>query len=523
MNKKIRKLTALLLAAALPLISIVGCGSSTDKNKTQSEVLQVACTSEPQSMDPHMSSSVSTRQIGRYIWEGLFEMDSDYNAKPQLCESYTTSDDHTTYTFKLREGVKFHNGEEMKAADAAASLNRWASMNSSAVKVITNGEQFTVKDDYTVEIKLDVPSILLPEVLCAPSQFAAIMPASVIEKADASNGITEYIGTGSLKFDSWVDTQYIKMVKYDDYKGPGYKISGEAGDRTMNFKEVYFNFVSDATTTLNGLESGEYNIVDVIGYDYIQQAEASDNINLYKYLQYMYALNYNKSKGVFTDINMRKAVVAALDFDEIMAASLNGQNEEYCDVNSSVMSKEQSAWFSEKGDDLFNVHDQELAKKYLKEAGYNGEEVHVISTSAYSQIENAVLVIVQQLEAVGINVKLDTYDWATFVVENKNADGYDLFVNMFPIVSTPHTLFYLSERCGFTHTEELDLYFAETNAAESVEDAQNIWKNQAQPYINEELLLSKFADSYACMGTSSNLLDVYAFQGYCFWGASFAE
>lgn len=170
--KKAKKITSLLLSALLSASVLSACTNtaSSDGSSASSEAsdpaassvaeaakkdLQIACTSEPQSMDPHMSSSVSTRQIGRYIYEGLFELDSNYNPKPQLCESYTISDDNTEYTFKLRQGVKFHNGEEMKAADVVASLNRWASYNASAQKAITNGEQFYGIDDYTVGIKLD--------------------------------------------------------------------------------------------------------------------------------------------------------------------------------------------------------------------------------------------------------------------------------------------------------------------------------------------------------------------------------
>ncbi len=537
MYEKSKKITSLLLSALLSASVLSACTNtaSSDGSSASSEAsdpaassvaeaakkdLQIACTSEPQSMDPHMSSSVSTRQIGRYIYEGLFELDSNYNPKPQLCESYTISDDNTEYTFKLRQGVKFHNGEEMKAADVVASLNRWASYNASAQKAITNGEQFYEIDDYTVGIKLDKPNILLVEILCAPSQFAAIMPASVIANSTEANGVSEYIGTSSLKFLNWVNTQYIKMDRFDDYSGPDSAIDGEAGNRVMNFDEVYFNFVSDATTTLTGLDAGEYDVVDNIGFDYLDAAEASDNISLYKYLQYLYALNYNKQSGLFTDINMRKAVACALDYDAMMSASLGGRNDEYAVMTSSVMSNEQTLWYSEEGSDLYNVHDADMAKSYLEAAGYNGEEIHVISTSAYSQIENAVLVMVQQLEAVGMNIKLDTYDWATFVTENKNPDGYDLFINMFPVVSVPHTLFYLSPRCGFTDTPELTSYFERTSTASSIDEASEIWKTEAQKYINNEMLLSKFADSYACMGANSSIKDIYAFQGYCIWGAS---
>lgn len=127
-----------------------------------------------------------------------------------LAESYEVSDDGMVYTFKLRQGVKFHNGEEMKADDVVASMNRWLELSAKANTLI-GGSVFEEVDDYTVKMTANQASSDIIMILASPIQFAAIYPKEVVESA-SEEGITEYIGTGPYKLAEWKQDQDRKSV-----------------------------------------------------------------------------------------------------------------------------------------------------------------------------------------------------------------------------------------------------------------------------------------------------------------------
>lgn len=146
--KRMKRLLSILLAAVMCL-SVTACGGGSadtgadgSKTATVSDVLKVAMAVNPPTLDPWLSTAAAVRDTNRGIYEGLFELDENLEPKEQLCESYTVDADYKEWTFKLRQGVKFHNGDEMKAEDVVASLNCWAANNVAAPSVITAGEKF---------------------------------------------------------------------------------------------------------------------------------------------------------------------------------------------------------------------------------------------------------------------------------------------------------------------------------------------------------------------------------------------
>ena len=148
---------ALLMSSALVLAGCSG-GSGSDKGDSGSssgtkEELHVAISANPPSLDQQSINSNIVGGIGVHVYESLFAMNKDYEPTPVLAESYTVSDDGMTYTIKIRQGVKFHNGEEMTADDVVASMNRWIEVSAKANTLI-GGSVFEKVDDYTVNLKV---------------------------------------------------------------------------------------------------------------------------------------------------------------------------------------------------------------------------------------------------------------------------------------------------------------------------------------------------------------------------------
>ena len=156
-----KKIVSALLCVAMIATMATGCGGSkssstsgnADSTAKQFEI-NAAIAANPPALDPHTVNANVTGAIGIHIYEALFQMDENYEPQPVLAESYEMSDDGKEYTIKLRQGVKFHNGDEMKADDVVASMNRWMELSPKA-KTLIGGSVFEKVDDYTVKLTVN--------------------------------------------------------------------------------------------------------------------------------------------------------------------------------------------------------------------------------------------------------------------------------------------------------------------------------------------------------------------------------
>src|SRR5699024_5608503 len=243
--------------------------------QTEGGVLEVALDAQPPNLDPPMSSAIATRDTGRLVFETLLTTDENFQPAPMLAESVET-DDNRLFTFHLREGVTFHNGEEFVAEDAIASMERWQEV-SPLTGTIFDGAEWREVDEYTIELELVEASSLTLDTISSVKHAAAIMPKDVVEGAEA-DGVTEYIGTGPYEFVEWKQDQYMKFERYDDYVGMDTPQDGLTGEKNALFDEIVFHIVNDVSTRLAGLQSGEFDFSFGIHYDSYDQLENDDSL-----------------------------------------------------------------------------------------------------------------------------------------------------------------------------------------------------------------------------------------------------
>lgn len=530
-NKTCKRLLALAATFAITLTSVAcggGNGNSSDTSSqgtsdaaagepTISDTLKVALNADPPTLDPLMSTGAIVRDCNKYIFEGLFEMDENYEPREQLCESYDHNDDYTEFTFNLRQGVLFHNGDEMKADDVVASLNRWLSLNSAVQSLITNGEQFEKVDDYTVKISLSKPCYTFTAAMCAPAQFAAIMPKSVVDAATPDGGIQDYIGTGPMKFVEWKQNQYLLLERNDDYVGPGYELTGEAGDKPIYFNEVYFYFVTDSTIRTAGIQTGEYDIVSNLNYDDVDMLSSDPNVKLDKSLMGYSGIIMNKAEGTLgTNETLRGAITYALDCDEIMEAAIPAPD--YVEVYASMM-PEGSKWYTEEGTEAINSKDMDKAKELLAESGYDGTPIKVITNQVYPQHYNATLVLVQQLEDLGLTVDLQVVDWTTMLEYKKTPGTYDIYYMDYPAVTSPTSLRTISQTDeGWTTWPEFLDLLDKVTAAKSDDEAVAAWAD-CQSYLLSRYSYVPLGYSYYCNATGPDIEGYHSISCQCIYGA----
>jgi len=493
---------------------------SDDSTNNQNNKLVVAMHATIPTLDPHMSVGSETHYLGRHIFETIVALDENYIAVPHLAESVDVSDDNMTYTFHLREGVKFHNGKEMKAEDVVASLNRWIERASMAYDYLGH-VTFEELDEYTVGLELDRPVNGALEILAMEKQFGAIMPKEVIESAE-EDGVTEFIGTGPFKFEEWKKSQYVHMKRFEDYSPVDSPPSGLSGKREALVDDLYFEIVTDSSTRLVGLQTGEYDIGIAMSYDDYEDVVNDSNLEPVMFKEGYLNFIYNKKEGIMSDSKMRQAVNAAIDSEEILLASFG--SEEIFSLDPGYMGSEMANWYTDVGKEAYNQADPEKAKQLPKEAGYDGEEITIVSTREYEYWYNATIVLKQQLDEAGFNTNLEVYDMSTYQDVREDPGVMDIYITGTTLGATPSSLLPLTTGYpGWTDDDRISDALENILLAESQDDAFEYWE-ELQEFLWLDYLPSSIVGTYDFFSVKTDKVDGYTvFAGPNLWNTSVSE
>lgn len=390
--------------------------------------INIAVSAQPPTLDPMMATAHVTRTVARVFYEPLLTFDAEGEVQPVLAEDYEVSDDGLTLTFTLREGVPFHDGTVMEAPDVVASLERWRELSGVGQNYFSEAE-IESPGEGVVEVHLPEPMYVAPLLLADPSQEPAIMPAEVIEGAGDS-GVEEFIGTGPYLFENWVADQHIELSKFEEYSSPESPTSGMAGAKEAYFDTMNFHFVTDASTRVNGLQTGEYDLATHIPWDNADAVNNADGTDITLGESGLSFAIFNKQEGVMSDIHMRRAVVAAMDTEAALHAGYSGPD--YFTDDPALMPPD-SPWYIEPSSETAAFHQQQdldLAAEYMEEAGYNGEEIRILTTRDYEDHYNQAVMLQQQMTDAGMNAELIVQDWATVVeVGDQDPSAWDINVN----------------------------------------------------------------------------------------------
>ena len=405
--KKSKRVIALLLAVVFMAAALCGCGGgkpdqtpettadSTEKNGSAQEPaaggeLTVGIAQDiDDSLDPQNMTAAGTREILFNIYEGLLKPDADGNLIPAVAESYAVSESGDTFTFKLREGVKFHNGEPVTGGDVVYSISRASGLESgeAAVPSMTGITSVEETEEGTIVIKTAEPDLEVLSYLTT-----AIIP-------EGSGVTTEMIGTGPFKMVSRVPQQEIVMERFDDYWGePAY------------VDKVTFKVIEDADALVTALKSGA---VDLCAHLTSSQAAGleSEFTVLEGTMNLVQALYLNNAEKPFDNEKVRQAMCYAVNPQEIMDFVADGRGTR---VGSS-MYPAFSKYFLPELNEAY-PYDPAKAQALLAEAGYpDGFDMTITVPSNYQPHVDTAQVLVEQLKAVGIRATIQLVEWATWL------------------------------------------------------------------------------------------------------------
>lgn len=548
-TKGMKKMMALAMAAALCIALLAGCGGTSAEETVQTEStngqeadtpevseggsdeeyreeLHIVIGTEPTNLDVVMNTATVAVQVSYgTIFESLVTMNDKYEPIPELCESWSINDDCTEYHWKLREGILFHNGEEMTAEDIAASMNRWLE-NAGNAQTMIGEAQFEAEDQYNVVLKLDVSCAYVNELLAGLGQRAVVMPKSVLDNVDETGIVSEYIGTGPYKFVDWKAQQSIHITRNDAYQPYGTEgdFSGWGGYKEAGTKDIYFDIVSDESTAVAGMQTGEYDATIDITADNIGAFENNEDFNVVGQECEMAFLIFNKKEGLGANQAMRQAVQAVINSEEVMQGVYG--NENMYSLYSSYCFSSIPEWYTEAGSTYYNQGNVEKAKEYLEEAGYTQDQTFkVLVASDDPAFYNMAIIVQNQLQNAGINCEILSYDWATFVsVRNDQPENYDAFITSFSPKILPTMNLYLSSTwAGWVNDERILEDLSAISSGTDREQAVKTW-TELQEYMYETSVpVVKFGSSMKYMVTSSKTEGINMFEHIIYTNARIAK
>tara|TARA_R110000796_G_scaffold11570_1_gene39171 strand:+ start:4049 stop:5587 length:1539 start_codon:yes stop_codon:yes gene_type:complete len=445
---------------------IIASGVSADE-RTQ---VRVAYDTIPPTIDPHMSTAFATMDFAAQIFEPLVTLNANYEPELVLAESIDVSDDGKLYTITLRDGITFHNGQPLTVDDAVASMERWQNTSILARANLSEAE-FRKVDERTLELELSEPAPLALSVLGNPMQFAGIMPKSIIDEAP-SQGVTEFIGTGPYKVKQWQTDQEMHLIKFEDYVSVDSEPNGLAGAKEASIDDIYLEIVTDDSTRVSGLLSGQYDVAIRLPHDNAQQLLEDDDIKIHAEDYGFLGFFFNKKSGPFTDIKLRQAVNAAIDNNQVLYAAFG--NDDFYSLEHSLAAPSQTLWYNDAGEEYYNQADPDLARELIEESSYDGEELRFLVSRAYPLHFYAAVVVQQQLQDVGLDVELAEYDWATLLEYRADPEAWDMFASGFTFEPTPINALFLhsdNDYAGWTDSEEIDYLVEKIRATEDQDQA----------------------------------------------------
>ncbi|PTM40081.1 ABC transporter substrate-binding protein [Bosea sp. 124] len=387
--------------------------------------LRVQLPADIRSIDPGVNRDHNTDGVVLHMVEGLVAYGEDAAPKPLLAEKVAISEDGKTYSFTLRQGVKFHNGAEMTAADVVWSWNRymtpktdWRCLSEFDGRGLVKVESVTAQDPRTVVFQLDKPSALfLTSLARTDCAMTGILHKDSV-KADGS--FDKPIGTGPFKLAEWKRGEFIRLERFADYAALQGKIDGLGGAKRPLVDEVRFVVIPDSATAKAALVSGDIDVVpDVANADVAElKSEPKVKLSVVSHMG-LVGLIIQTRDPVMANVKLRRAIATAIDKKELVDAVTDGLGK----PNGSIVPT-LSAYHS-KAQEQDVTYDVAAAKKLIAESGYKGEKIVMMANKRYPQSFNAAVVAQQMLQSAGLNVEIEVLEWAT-QLDRYNKGSYQI-------------------------------------------------------------------------------------------------
>ena len=420
---ELRRPAAALLAAA----SVAGLfGAAT--TPVQAQTIKAVMHSDVKILDPIWTTAYIQRNFGYMVWDTLFAMDEKFQVKPQMVDKWEVSPDKLTWTFTLRDGLVWSNGQPVTSEDCIASIKRWGAKDSMGQKMMASVAGFEVVNDKTFQMKMKEPYGLVLESLGKPSSNVPFMMPKKTASTDPNTQIKveDVIGSGPFIFkaDEWKPGEKVVFLKNTKYKPRSEPASGLAGGKVVHVDRVEWIAMPDVQTQVAAIENGEIDMIESPGIDLLPLLAKDKNIKLFNSnpLGNQYTFRFNSLYKPFDNPKIRHAVMVAFNQEEFLKATIG--NPKYYKVCKAPFVCGTPLASDAGMKDVLNG-DTAKAKQLLKEAGYDGTPVVLMQSTDLQVLTNLAPVAKAQLEAAGFKVNMQAMDWQTLVSRRNKKDPPD--------------------------------------------------------------------------------------------------
>lgn len=376
--------------------------------QAKKDAVVLAMTLEPPGLDPTAGAASAIAEIVQYnVFETLTKINSDGTVSPMLAEKWEVSPDLKTYTFTLRKGVKFQNGEPFNANAVKFSFERAGGDKSTNKdkRTFAMMDRVAVIDDYTVVI---LNKQLDPDFLFLMGQATAI----IVEPKSADSNATKPVGTGPYQLSAWAKGSSVTLTKWDGYRNAA----------AIKMKKVTFRFISDPAAQVAALLAGDVDAFPRVTPRSVPQFK--DNAKFQVVVSGSRAktiLAINNKKKPLDDVRVRRAICAAIDRKAVIEGAADG----YGAPIGSHYVPGAFGYVDTTGVNPFNV---DKAKALLAEAGVKTPLTLSLVLPPVPYARQGGEVIAAQLAKIGIVAKIENVEWAQWLSGTYTNKNYDLTI-----------------------------------------------------------------------------------------------
>ena len=409
-----RRLTRIALSLALPALALSAAWTApaAAAGKTITAVMH----SDLRIIDPIFTTAYITRDHGYMVYDTLVATDANFKIQPQMAD-WKISDDKLTYTFTLRDGLKWHDGTPVTAEDCVASLKRWGKVDGMGQKLMDFTASIEAADAKTITLKLKEPYGLVLESIGKPSSRVAFMMPKRLAETPPDKQIPEQIGSGPFKF---VQTEFQPGVKAVYEKNPDYvprkePASWTAGGKVVKVDRVEWLTMADAQTAVNALQSGDIDFMENPPFDLLPVLQASPDLTIEVLNKFGFQTlgRMNFLHPPFDNVKVRRAALLAMNQKDVLDALVgNPKFYKICGaffVCGTPLETEVGAETLVKGSGMAE------AKKELAASGYDGTPIVIMAPGDVVTLKAQPVVAAQLLREAGFKVDLQATDWQTVV------------------------------------------------------------------------------------------------------------
>jgi peptide/nickel transport system substrate-binding protein len=407
-----RKFTTIASALSVLALSAALSPQAFAAGKTITAVMH----SDLRVIDPIMTTAYITRDHGYMVYDTLLATDSSFKIQPQMAD-WKVSDDKLTYTFTLRDGLKWHDGTPVTAEDCVASLRRWGKRDGMGQKLMDFTASLEATDAKTITLKLKEPYGLVLESIGKPSSLVPFMMPKRLAETPGDKPIPEQIGSGPFKFVQGEFQPGVKAVyeKNKDYVPRKEPANWTSGGKVVKVDRVEWITMPDAQTAVNALQSGDIDFMENLPFELLPILEANKDIALEVSNKFGFQTlgRMNFLYPPFDNVKVRRAAFLAMNQKDVLDALVG--NVKYQKICGAIFVCGTPLEMDVGAETLIKGNGMAEAKKLLAESGYDGTPVVVMAPGDVTTLKAQPVVAAQLLREAGFKVDLQATDWQTVV------------------------------------------------------------------------------------------------------------